>query len=244
MLQKDGLDWFADKEGRPEVLLYAPDKHREIYDYITENKIKKIALCGGGTPTQPYLDTIKSFAWVEWIYGYTKGLDFSFMNSMGNLKRYIGTLDFRLESESLEELYAKLPPKAKISGGCKSLKTLSAEKCKSVAALFPDGTFPENLRSLCLIQGGLQNLGGFFENDTIENLELVLQPKLQSLQGIGRLRALKKIRLEKCKSLADLSSLQNMPKLQELLVVGCPAVDTKVLDSLRGLPRKITVRML
>lgn len=41
IVEKDNLQYYGDKNGNPDVLLYAPNNYLNILKYIKINKIKK-----------------------------------------------------------------------------------------------------------------------------------------------------------------------------------------------------------
>lgn len=234
IVKKDDLSFYADIKGNPDVLLYAPQNYIMIRDYIISNKIKKIALCGGGFPTQDYVDTISDFEWIEYINGYTKGLDFSFFNQMTELKTYIGTINFELTNKSVEELYIGTTAKTKISKLCSSLKILDVEGCKSVEKLFGDN-FPPILNQLTFHKGMFENCVDFMPNISITDLSFVNCSKLKNLENLKVLEGLKKLKLDNCKNLSDISEIFLIPSLKELVIINCPNVDIKKQNVSNGL---------
>lgn len=232
IIEKDRFQFYADNNGSPDVLLYAPTMQGQLFDYIVQNKIKKIALCGGGTPTQDYLDTIRKFTWIEYINGYCKGLDFSFLNNLENLKVYIGTLDFTLENKAIKELYVTWSSKAKISNRCSNLEIINIEKGKSFSSLFSEG-IPNKLKSVTLVRNSLTDFLTTTDNFSIEHLELSYCSKLKSLKGIENFNSLKQIRLINCKNLEDISSLVSLKNLQELTIYKCPSIAQDSINELK-----------
>jgi len=224
IIEKDNLSFYTDKKGNPDVLLYAPQNYLVIRNYIIENQIKKLALCGGGLPTQEYLNTIIDFKWVEHINGYIKGLDFSFLNRMQKLKTYIGIIDFEIYNNSVEELYIGTTTKTKISKYCANLKILDIEGCKSIKKIFENG-YPPLLRQMTFLKGKFESCTEFMINDSIEELSFINCSKLKSLEQLRNFKGLKKLRLENCRSLFDISEISQISSLKELLIIKCPNVD-------------------
>lgn len=225
IVEKDNLQYYGDKNGNPDVLLYAPNNYLNILKYIKINKIKKIALCGGGLPSQEYLYTIKEFEWIEYINGYSKGLDYSFLNTLPNLKKYIGCVDFELSNNSIEELYIGISAKTRINNECKNLKILEVEGCNSILKLFSNGCFPEKLNKLVFSKGKFESCKEFQKNSSIEEISFLHCPKLKSLENISNLKNLKILKIENCKVLSDISELEKNSNLKQLFVINCPNLD-------------------
>lgn len=233
IVEKDNLCFFTDKNGKPDVLLYAPQSYLEISKYIISNKIKKIALCGGGVPSQEYLNTIVDFNWIEYINGYMKGLDFSFLNRLSKLKKYIGTIDFEISNNSIEELYIGITPKTKISNECINLHTIELEGCNSVQKLFCENEYPKKLKKISFNKGKFITCENFVQNETIEELSFINCTKLKDLNNISSLKNLKSLRIENCKNLMDISDLRNNLELEQLLIINSPNIDITQIDFLK-----------
>lgn len=244
--KQDGFDFFTDKDGRPDFIVYRYGSVSEtdgtpIEDYIRRHGFKKF-IVDDNAEIGKIADSLSAFPELEAVRCYfSKGkYDAETFNRLPNLKELSCNLEnVKLRTPLLESLRADFGRNSVISAECRNLKKVGIMRCKNYEA------FWEQMRNLPAVEkieigfGTLADFSAFRELPKLEELKLVYLKKLADISGIKALsKTLKRLWFDvgAGTGITDWSPLAALSELEELVICNRAVIsDLHFLEPLKNL---------
>jgi hypothetical protein len=137
----------------------------------------------------------------------------------------------------LENCAVQYSPRLKGLETCKNLKHLTLSNYKSNSNDLSDFPGLFSLESLFLIQAKLKSLDGIGKLNSLKNLSLYGVSKLLTIEDTGKLsNTLEEIEIENCKNIVDFNSISKLTNLKKLIITQSGEIKTlSFLESLKNL---------
>lgn len=238
---KEGLKILKGKDGI-EALFIDSSRLRECIRYLYDNNLKNITINsfqGYKLKEIEFLGELKNF--LEGLIIPEQHYDFSIINKLhllkilglpDNLKNTVDLTNF----PNLERCSVTFSPRLKGLETCTKLKSLTLSDYKSSNADF--STFPTlpSLEELNLLEAKITSLRGIGKLKSLKIFTMYRIPKLEIIKHIVELKnSLEEIVIEKCKNIVDFDILKEMSNLKKIII--SESGEIKSLDFVKGLKK-------
>lgn len=161
------------------------------------------------------------------VVSHAKGIDLSCLELLDGLtyltlEVYRSPPDLRV-FKHLEEFSGEWSPELKIDEGCSSLKHLTLYKYKCSAGDCSDIPIVPSLERLELVQSPITSLEGIQHHTHLADLLFCRLAKLSDIKPIVGLAngSLSKLQIERCKKIVGWDSLGNLNRVKKIVIDTC-----------------------